>query len=66
MKISVTKDDCGGVYVDRDSIRSDYGGQGFNVWVGGVLIHFEDEEDAAVMAEKVLIRLGKLAERTKD
>jgi hypothetical protein len=66
MKLSVTKDDCEtGVYVDRDSVREWHGRQGFNITIGEMTIHFEDELDAERVAEKVLIRLGKLNEEGK-
>jgi hypothetical protein len=65
MKLSVTKDDCGSVYVDRDSVREWHGRQGFNITIGEMTTHFEDELDDDLVAEKVLIRLGKLTEGGK-
>lgn len=66
MKLSVSKDECDSMSVDRDSVRSWHGRQGFEIWIGGVLIHFEDELDAERMAEMVLIRLGKLPSKNKE
>jgi hypothetical protein len=65
MKISVRKEDCDSVYVDRDSVRAWHGRQGFEINFEGWMIHFEDELDAERLAEKVLIRLGKMNEGGK-
>jgi hypothetical protein len=67
MKLSLTKDDCAcSVCVDRDSVRAWHGRQGFEMTIGGMTIHFEDELDAERVAEMILVRLGKLPVTTKE
>lgn len=58
-RLELTKDDCKGIYVDRDGTRNDYGRQGFGFVVAGLAVHFEDEADASKLAHMILRRLGE-------
>lgn len=59
MRLQVDKDEFRGV--DRDGQRNEWGRQGFEVFFPGLTICFEDEADAARMAQAILLRLGETA-----
>lgn len=61
MRLEIDREDVQSYAVDRDSVENDYGHEGFDISFGQcLLIHFEDEEDAAVIARAILDRLGEL------
>lgn len=46
--------------VNRDGVASEPGGpQGFDLFVGDLTIHFEDERDVVQMAKAILLRMGE-------
>ena len=60
MKLTIDHDDCEELtHVDRDGVCQVPGGsQGFDVLLGGIHLHFEDENDAQRMAVLICERLG--------
>jgi hypothetical protein len=58
MQINFRKIDCEKISVDRDDVLNDYDTQGFDIHVGPVTLHFEDENDAEELARLILGRLG--------
>lgn len=61
MKLEIAKDDARrSLWADRDGVGNAFGRQGLSMVIGGLDIHFEDEEDAETMAKAVLLRLGAL------
>ena len=60
MTLTFRDGECGDIYVDCDGVAARAGGpQGLDVsFRGGLTLHFENEEDAAEVARKILARLG--------
>lgn len=61
MILNISKEDCiKCLHADRDSVANDYGSQGFEIFVGCLGLHFEDERDVIRLAQQILTREGLL------
>lgn len=58
MTLNITSDDCNRMKVDRDGVLNE-GEQGLDISLGDLIIHFEAESEALMMAEQIAKRLGK-------
>ena len=66
MYLNVSRDDCEvSIRADRDGVLNCYGNQGFDLSIGHLTIHFEDELDAVCAAREILTRMGIAAPKVQ-